>query len=83
MTDKGAGLRSLAFYGVARCRRVGFLFGKTISIELGDHNAVADANETPADLVLISPKFETLSWRFQPAKYQRALSHKGVDDEQA
>ena len=52
MTDKGAGLRSLAFYGVARCRRVGFLFGKTISIELGDHNAVADVNETPADLVL-------------------------------
>jgi hypothetical protein len=42
----------------------GFLFGKPIYIEPGDHDAVTDADETPADLVLISPKFEGLARRF-------------------
>ena len=72
-----------AFAGSPGADAFGFLFGQAVLVEPGDHNAVADANETPEDLVLISPKFETLSRRFQPAKYHRALSHKGVDDEQA
>jgi hypothetical protein len=36
---------------------VGFSIQETISIELGDRNAVA-ANKTPADLVSLAPKFE-------------------------
>ena len=45
--------------------RRGFLFRKTISIELGDHNAVvADGDKTPADFVLVAPKFERPTRRF-------------------
>jgi hypothetical protein len=40
----------------------------TISIELGDHNAVADANKTPADLVPVAPKSEGPAWRLQPVQ---------------
>jgi len=50
--DSAEGYRACDGASVLRGQR------KPISIELGDHNAVADANEAPADLVLISPKFE-------------------------
>ena len=58
----------------------GFLFGKPIDIEAGHHNAVTDTDETPADFVLISPKFEGPTRRLQSAQYQRALSTNGIDD---
>ena len=61
----------------------GFLFGKPIDIEPGDHDAVTDADETPADLVLISPKFERPAWRLQPAQHKSAMSSKGFDDQKA
>jgi len=64
---------------VAAC----FLFGKPIDIELSHYNAVTNSDETPANLVLISPKFEGAVRRLQSAEYQRALSSKGVDDQQA
>ena len=39
-----------------------FSFGKPVFIESGDNDAVAETNETPTDLVLVSPKFEGLAW---------------------
>jgi hypothetical protein len=65
---------------LAETATAGFLFGKPIHIELGDHNAVADANETPADIVLISQKFEGPAWRLQTTKCRYALSRNGADD---
>jgi hypothetical protein len=38
------------------------LFGKPVFVESGDNDAVAETNETPSDLVLVSPKFECLAW---------------------
>jgi hypothetical protein len=57
--------------------RSGFLFRKPISIEFGNHNAVADADKTSADLVLISPKLERrrpCATRHQAAR-RRQYSH--------
>ena len=47
-----------------------FLLGhrKPVFVEPGDHNAVADADKTSADLVLVSPKFEC--WRPCAARHQ-------------
>jgi hypothetical protein len=59
----------------------GVLCGKPICVEPDDHNPIADADETPADLVLISPKFEGPGRQLQSAQHQCALSSKGVDDQ--
>jgi alcohol dehydrogenase class IV len=45
-----------------------------VFVQPGDNNAVAETNETSADLVLVSPKFEGSARRPQSAQYQCALS---------
>jgi hypothetical protein len=45
------------------------LFGQAVFVEPGDNNTVAKTDNASTDLVLVSPKLESATWRSKSTQY--------------